>query len=285
MGKTKTMFVEGNTEKKSGKDAYEAKMKAKAAKEAGVAVKPVKEKPVKQEKQEKQIEASVAKIEVESELVNEESTATTESAETETTKREKKAKVRSKNYKSAYSKIDKSKLYSITNAVKLLKEINYSKFDSAVEMHIVVKSKGLNVNVKLPFSGGKMKRIEIANDETIEKLKKGKIDFDMLLATADMMPKLVQYARVLGPKGMMPNPKNGTLIKTAKDAEKFAGNTLTLKTEKEQPVIHTVVGKLSHKDSELEENTMAVINTIGGGKQIVKAYIKSTMSPSIKLTV
>jgi ribosomal protein L1 len=80
---------------------------------------------------------------------------------------------------------------------------------------------------------------------------------------------------------MMPNPKNGTLIKSKKDAEKFSGNTLTLKTEKEQPVVHTVIGKLSQKESELEENTLVVLNAFP--KQILKAYIKSTMSPSIKL--
>ncbi len=299
MGKTKTMFVAGATEKKSGKEAYEAKMKAKAAKEAGQVVKSAVEKPAKagkakEPKQEAKIEEKSKVVEVESKPVEEEKVESTEtSTETETpateetaekSKRQKKAKVRSKNYKSAYSKIDKSKFYSIPNSIKLLKEINYSKFDSAVELHLVVKTKGLNVNAKLPFSGGKAKKVEIADDKTVEKLKTGKIDFDILLATADMMPKLVQYARVLGPRGMMPNPKNGTLIKSVKEADKFAGNSLNLKTEKEQPVIHTVIGKLSQADSELEENTKTVIDAVNS-KQIVKVYIKSTMSPSIKLAI
>ena len=115
-------------------------------------------------------------------------------------------------------------------------------------------------------------------------MKDGKIDFDVLLATAEMMPKLVPYAKLLGPKGLMPNPKNGTLIKSKKEAKKFGGNTMTIKAEKAEPVIHTTFGKVSQKPKELEENLETILKAIGK-KQIVKAYIKSTMSPSVKIAL
>ena len=113
--------------------------------------------------------------------------------------------------------------------------------------------------------------------------KTGKIDFDILVATPVMMPKFVPFARLLGPKGLMPNPKNGTLVTDPKKAKGFSAGTVTLKTEKEAPLIHTVVGKNSQTDKEIEENIEAVFKALGGGKQIVRAFIKSTMSPSVKL--
>jgi large subunit ribosomal protein L1 len=125
---------------------------------------------------------------------------------------------------------------------------------------LVVKKPGLSAQITLPFSAGRTKKVEVANDKTIEKLQTGKVDFDILLATADMMPKLVPFARVLGPKGLMPNPKNGTLIKSLKEAEKFSGNSVSLKTEKDKPLVHTTVGKLSQKDDELIKNTETILN-------------------------
>jgi large subunit ribosomal protein L1 len=196
----------------------------------------------------------------------------------------KKAKKRSKKYIEVKSKVDRDKLYKTEEAVKLAKETSYSKFDGSVELHMVIKRDSLSVNVNLPFSSGKAKKIEIADEATIKKLEAGKADFDVLLATADMMPKLVPFAKLLGPKGLMPNPKNGTLIKNAKDAEKFSGNTLTVKTEKKAPLIHTVVGKVSMPDEELSKNTDTVMDAVNR-RVIEKAYLKSTMGPSIKLAI
>ena len=99
-----------------------------------------------------------------------------------------------------------------------------------------------------------------------------------------MMPKLVKYAKILGPKGLMPNPKTGTLIKNIKEAEKFSANTITLKTEKTAPLIHTPVGKVSSKEKNLSENIDAILNGIGK-RQIIKAYLTSTMGPSVKIKV
>ena len=136
----------------------------------------------------------------------------------------------------------------------------------------------------LPHDFGKTRKVVVANDELIEKLKKGQTDFDVLLATPAMMPKLVAFARLLGPKGMMPNPKNGTLIKTEKEAEKFSASVRTIKTEKSQPVIHTSVGKLSMSESDVAENIQAVIDAITK-PNIARVFFKSTMSPVVKLLI
>ncbi|HSX49235.1 MAG TPA: hypothetical protein VLE44_03175 [Candidatus Saccharimonadales bacterium] len=189
-----------------------------------------------------------------------------------------------KKYLKAKGTIEVKKLYPIAEAIKMLRDMSYTKFDQTLELHLIVKKQGLSVNVTLPHSGGKTKKIEVADEGTIKKLESGKVDFDVLLATADFMPKLVKYAKILGPKGMMPNPKNGTLIKSVADAKKFSGNAKTIKTEKEVPLIHTSFGKLSQKDNELVENAEALLNAINK-KQIVRAFIKSTMSPSLKILI
>lgn len=194
------------------------------------------------------------------------------------------AKVRSKNYKTAKSKFDNSKTYKVDEAIKILKSASFTKFDSTLELHLGVKKTGLSVNVSLPHSTGKEKKIEVANAATLKKLETGKIDFDVLLATADFMPKLVKFAKILGPKGLMPNPKNGTLVKNAAEAKNFSGNTKTIKTEKEAALIHTSFGKLSQRESELSENANAILEAVGK-KQIIKAYMKSTMSPSLKISL
>lgn len=205
--------------------------------------------------------------------------------EKEEAKKKKAPKVRGKKYQEAKVKVKHDTLYPVGDAVKLVKETSYSKFDGAVELHLLVKKAGISANIALPNPAGKEKKIEVANEDTIKKLAAGKIDFDVLLATPDMMPKLVPFARILGPKGLMPNPKNGTLISDIKKAKEFSGNTQSIKTEKEAPLIHTVVGKVSQPEKELEANIEAVLKALGGTKQIVKAYAKATMGPSIKIKV
>jgi large subunit ribosomal protein L1 len=290
MGKTKTALIgDAPVEEKSGKEAYEERMKKRKEKEAAATK-------IMAEKKEKSLRpdgpptqrvrvpglgGGQRVVAVDAGPIVEE---TTQTQEEETKKAQKKAKVRGKKYKEAYQKIDKSKNYSVADAIKLIRETNLTKFDATLELHLLVKKSGLSENVKLPYFKGKEKKIEIADDKTIEKLKKGKIDFDVLLSTPDMMPKLVPFAKFLGPKGLMPNPKTQTLIKSPKDAEKFSGSGLTVKTQKDAPVIHTVLGKLSQKDEELVENTKAMLDAIGA-KQVVKAYLKSTMSPSVKLAI
>ncbi len=97
-----------------------------------------------------------------------------------------------------------------------------------------------------------------------------------------MMPKLVPFARILGPREMMPNPKNGTLIRDPKQAANFSASTLTVRTEKKAPVIHTVAGKVSQTEAQLEENVNAILEAVNR-RQILKAYIKPTMGPSVRI--
>lgn len=194
-------------------------------------------------------------------------------------------KVRGKKYVSAKAKIDPTKQYTLLEAVKLIKESSYSKFDGTMELHIVTKKAGVSANLTLPHMAGREKKVEIASDETVEKLKKGVVDFDILVATPEMMPSLVPFARVLGPKGLMPNPKNGTLVSDPKKLKGFSAGSISLKTEKDAPLIHTVVGKVSQADKEIAENIEAILKSLGGSKQIERTFLKSTMSPSVKLQV
>ena len=205
--------------------------------------------------------------------------------EEEKAKKAKAPKVRGKKYIESKAKINPTKLFPLKEALGLVKETSYSSFDGAVELHLVVKKTGTSARVTLPHSAGKEKKVEVASDETIKKLTDGKIDFDVLLATPEMMPKLVPFARLLGPKGLMPNPKNGTLISDVKNAAGFPGNTISVKTEKEAPLIHTVVGRVSQKEGELLENAEAIFKALGGTKQIVKAYAKASMGPSVKIAI
>jgi len=263
MGKTKTAILTGTSivAKTSAEEYAEKKAKKSAAAKAIA-------------------DMAATKVEPAKEIVEE----VVEEAPHRVTK-EVVEKVRGKKYLESKSKVSKAQMYKLEDAIQAIKETSYSKFDGTMELHLVVKKAGTNIQVTLPFSTGKQKRIEIADEKTLEKLKGGKIDFDLLLATPDIMPKLANFARLLGPKGLMPNPKNGTVIKSNKDAEKFKGNLITVKTEREQPLIHTSFGKVSQKTEELVKNAETILNALGGSKTIIRAFVKSTMSPSVKIQI
>lgn len=190
-----------------------------------------------------------------------------------------------KRYLAARAKVDPTKSYPVSEAVQLVKETSTSKFDGSVELHLVFATQGTNSRVELPFSTGSSKKIEIASDETIKKLEAGKIDFDILIATPLTMPKLVRFAKLLGPRGLMPNPKNGTLAENPEKAvEAFSGNLLQVKSEKDAPLAHLVVAKVSQPTSEIEENIKAVLTSVEP-KSITKAVVAASMGPSIRLAI
>jgi large subunit ribosomal protein L1 len=191
---------------------------------------------------------------------------------------------RGKKYQEAKKKVDSQKLYEAKDAIKLVKDTSYSSFDGTVELHITCKKTGHTAKVKLPNSTGKEKKVEFADEKTINNLKDGKINFDILLATKEMMPKLVPFAKILGPQGLMPNPKNGTLVKDKKEADKFSANNVFLKTDKTVPVMHISIGKVSMDAKKIEENLDAVIEAVGK-RNIEKAHIAPTMGPSVKLSL
>lgn len=192
-------------------------------------------------------------------------------------------RVRGKNYLQAKKMIDKSKVYPIKEAIELLKKLSLAKFDQTVELHLNVLEKGLFGEVNLPYFKGKARKIAIFTDELGVEIKSGKINFDILLATPSDMPKILPLAKILGPKGLMPNPKNGTVVPIPEKAlEKFGAGAVHFKTEKDFPLIHTVVGKLNQPTEELTANFEVFIKAVKP-QNITKAVIKSTMSPSVKI--
>jgi large subunit ribosomal protein L1 len=180
--------------------------------------------------------------------------------------------------------VDKTLLYSPEEAVKLLKRMKPAGFDETVELHLNLLEKGSFV-LQLPQGTGKKIRAAIADDALIEKIQTGKIDFDILFAHPSMMPKLAKVAKILGPRGLMPNPKNGTITTNPQEEiKKLSGGQLRVKTESQAPILHLVCGKLSFGEKELVENIKAVISSIGINK-IKSATLNSTMSPGIKISL
>lgn len=204
-------------------------------------------------------------------------------------KKKKKVRARGKRYQEAVMKVEPGKLYSIPDALELLRKVTLTKFDASVELHINASEKGLRGQVQLPHGTGKKVRVAIANSDTIDKIveavEKGKADFDALVAHPSIMAKLAEVAKFLGPRGLMPNPKNGTISPTPeKVAKKLEGGEITWKTEAEFPIIHQVIGKMSFKDNQLTENFQAFVKSVGETK-IKSITLKSTMSPGIKVKI
>lgn len=193
---------------------------------------------------------------------------------------------RGKTYLEMKKKVQKNKLYSLTEAVKLVKETSFSKFDGSIELHVNVVEKGIRGTVALPHSTGKDVRVKIADEKLIEELtKSGKVDFDILVASPDMMPKLAKVAKVLGPKGLMPNPKTGTISPNPeKLAKELASGQLQWKTEAQTPIVHATLAKVSFESKDIEDNLSAVIKAIGKDR-IRSAFIKATMGPAIRVSL
>jgi large subunit ribosomal protein L1 len=127
--------------------------------------------------------------------------------------------------------------------------------------------------------------VAIADDKLIAEVEKGIINFDVLVAEPAMMAKLAKVAKVLGPRGLMPNPKNGTITpKPEEVAKKYAGGQINFKTEAKAPIIHLTVGKVSFGPAKLTDNIEALIAAIKK-PNIVNVTLKSTMSPGLKLKI
>lgn len=192
-------------------------------------------------------------------------------------------KVRSEKYKTVVKLVDQNKTYTLKEALELLPKLKVAKFDETVELHVNTTETGISGTISLPHGSGKQVRVAIADDAVIESIQNGKIDFDILVATPQMMPKLARVAKVLGPKGLMPNPKNGTITdKPEEVAKKFIAGQMRYKTEAKNPIIHVSAGKMSFGDKKLSENITAMLSAVGISK-IKKVVLKSTMSPAIRL--
>lgn len=190
-----------------------------------------------------------------------------------------------KKYVAVAEKVEKTKMYKLTDALKLLPELKISKFDETVELHINTTETGVSGSVTLPHGTGKQTRVAIATEEIIADIEKGQINFDVLIAEPQMMAKLAKVAKVLGPRGLMPNPKNGTVTPNPEEvAKKFAGGQMNFKTEGKFPILHVSVGKLSFSEDKLAENIKVMMQQIPNAK-IKNVTLKSTMSPGMKLDV
>lgn len=199
-------------------------------------------------------------------------------------KKPKPAKKRGANYLKAAKSIDKNKLYSLAEAFGLLKSISISKFSGSVDAHLTTRKTGIRGEIEFPFATGKKQNIRVADEALLKELTKGKIDFTLLISTPQMMPKLMKYGKLLGPKGLMPNPKTGTITdKPEVVAKKLVAKT-KYATEAKMPLIHIKIGKVDQKESELIENFKALIEAVGR-RNIQKAYLAPTMGPSIKINL
>jgi len=224
---------------------------------------------------------------------------------------------RSKKYVEVASKIDKTKLYTVEEACSLVKETSVTKFDASVEiaMNLNLDTKKADQQLRgaivLPNGTGKSARVlvlakgdaakkakeagaeYVGDTDMIEKIEKENwFDFDVIIATPDMMPALGKIGKVLGPKGLMPNPKTGTVtMDTAKAVNETKKGRVEYRTDS-FGIIHALVGKASFDAKALKENVDAFISVIVKSKPAtVKGdYIKSialstTMGPGIKIDV
>jgi large subunit ribosomal protein L1 len=196
-----------------------------------------------------------------------------------------KNKVRGKNFLKAKSKVKKDNLYSLEEAITLLKDITYEKFDASVEVHINLNDKSLKGEVLLPHGTGKEVKVAIFGKEVIKELEAKTTNFDILLAKPSDMKEIVKYARFLGPKGLMPSPKRGTLVEDVEKAkEKLQSGTIHYKSESKFPILHQVVGKVSFSKKQLTDNINALVKAVGK-KFIEEFYITGSMTPSIKVSL
>lgn len=189
---------------------------------------------------------------------------------------------RSSRYQAMAKKVKKIDQQPIDQAVKTI--LSLSKRPGSLDLHLNVTDTGIRGEVKLPFSTGKIVKIEIFSEKTITALNDNQMNFDILLASPSDMPKLARFAKILGPKGLMPNPKNGTVTADPESRAKelSAGSTLSYKTEPKAPIIHTTVGKTTQKAEELTANITSLIKDLGIAK-VVSAFVTATQTPSIRL--
>ena len=224
-------------------------------------------------------------------------------------------KKHSKKYVEASSKVEKTNLYNLNDAINLVKETTTTKFDSTIEVAIKLNidskksDQQLRGSLLLPHGTGKTKRIlviakgDAAKEATeagadyvgdvdmITKIEKENwFDYDVIVATPDMMPILGKIGKLLGPKGLMPNPKTGTVTPNVGKAISDIKKGMVEYKNDQYGNIHTVIGKASFDNSKLEENLQYVVATIAKAKPatvkgtfIQNISISSTMGPGIKV--
>jgi large subunit ribosomal protein L1 len=219
-----------------------------------------------------------------------------------------------KKYRAAAEQVDRSKFYSVEEAVELAKKISYAKFDETVEVDMWLgvdprkADQMVRGTVVLPNGLGRTKRVvviaspekfteakdagadEVGGDDIVAKIKGGWLDFDALIATPDMMRAVGQLGKILGPRGLMPNPKTGTVtLDVGRAVSETKAGKIEFRVDK-TGVVHAPVGKVSFDQQKLVENARALIDAIirskpqtSKGKYVKNATMSSTMGPGIRL--
>ncbi|NEE00267.1 50S ribosomal protein L1 [Phytoactinopolyspora halotolerans] len=219
---------------------------------------------------------------------------------------------RSKAYRAAAEKIDRSRLYSAAEAVQLVKETSSTKYDATVEVALRLgvdprkADEMVRGTVNLPHGTGKTARVLVfavgpkaqeatdagadivGGDELIEEVQGGRLDFDAVVATPDLMGKVGRLGRVLGPRGLMPNPKTGTVtVDVAKAVSDIKGGKIEFRVDRHAN-LHFIIGKTSFTEDALLENYSAALDEINRlkpssskGRYIKKATLTSTMGPGV----
>lgn len=219
-----------------------------------------------------------------------------------------------KKYRKAAEQVDKTKLYSLKEATKLALAMSTAKFDATVELHVRLgvdprhADQNIRATLVLPEGTGKSVRVAVfaeaddaakaktagadiaGTDEFLQQLDKGVLDFDVLIATPAVMPKLGKYARVLGPKGLMPSPKSGTVTTDVEKALKEAKAGKVEYRVDSNGIVHLGIGKVSFGEEKIVNNAKAVLASIKAakpastkGNYVLSIYMTSSMGPSVKV--
>lgn len=221
---------------------------------------------------------------------------------------------RGKNYRKVAENVEKGKVYSVAEALEIATKTNPSKFDASVEVHVRLgvdprqADQNIRATVSLPNGTGKTVRVavfapesehaaatkagaDVVGDDTfIKQLDKEELNFDILIATPQYMPKLGKYARLLGPRGLMPNPKSGTVATdVAKAVTEAKAGKVEYRVDK-QAIVHLSIGKVSFGSDKLVENAKAFFDSLQSQKpsSLKGSYVKSTsisttQGPGIKV--
>ena len=221
---------------------------------------------------------------------------------------------KTKNNNKLIKAIDQNKTYEPIEAIKILKDNSYTKFVETLEVaiNLGIDSNKTDQNIrgiiKLPKGSGKKIRVAvivkddkineakeagadlIGDKEIIEQVSKGKIEFDLLIATPDMMPSIGKIAKILGPKGLMPNPKLGTVTQDIKNAVTNAKSGQVQFKNDKSGIVHAGIGKLDFSEDDLMDNLKAVYSSVSKNKPetvkgsfIKKVTIASTMGVGLKI--
>jgi large subunit ribosomal protein L1 len=217
-----------------------------------------------------------------------------------------------KKRKAVESKVDKNKLYSLKEASTLVKDVNTTKFDASVDLHIRLgvdpkkADQAIRGTVSLPHGTGKTKKVLVlctpdkeadakaagadfvGLDEFVQKIEGGWVDVDVIIATPSVMPKIGKLGKILGPRNLMPNPKTGTVTNdVAAAVNEVKGGKIAFKVDK-AGIIHASIGRVSFPPEKITENSHELINAVikakpssSKGTYLRSVYMASSMSPGI----